>query len=195
MPSPSAVPMRPPAPLLPPPADRVGLTFGADTSNYRQLFGPNGMSYVPLVTAARAGIKWIRIDADRSSFFGPSPSRNYAEYGQFVDRLLAAGFDAHIIVTDFSRVAAERRTVLTTLSWKVPLLRSNIYLAAEIAPDSGHFLPVRSSVRTGGGPGALTITATTFFDPPTEMARLDPPSSTSGVFQIDYLAPPEWCTP
>ncbi len=101
MPGPASVPVRPPAAQLPPPADRVGLTFGEDTSRYGELFGPNGMSYVPLTIAARAGIKWIRIDADRSSFFGSSPSRNYVEYGQFVDRLLAAGFNAHIIVTDF----------------------------------------------------------------------------------------------
>jgi hypothetical protein len=96
---------------------------------------------------------------------------------------------------DWQAPGAGDAAVPTSLSWKVPLLRSNIYLAAEIAPDSGRFLPVRSSVRTGGGPGAPTVTSTTFFDPPTEMARLDPPSSTSGVFQIDYLAPPEWCTP
>jgi hypothetical protein len=60
-----SVPARLPAPGLPPPADRIGLTFGGDTSDYGRLFGPGGMSYPPLVAVGRAGMKWLRIDANR----------------------------------------------------------------------------------------------------------------------------------
>jgi hypothetical protein len=93
-----ATPARVPVPGLLPPSDRVGLTFGGDTSDYGQLFGPNGMSYPPLVAAGRAGMKWLRVDANRPDFV--SGTRNVADYAAFVDRLIAAGFSAHIIVTD-----------------------------------------------------------------------------------------------
>ena len=101
MPNPFGATARQPAAGLPAPADRVGLTFGQDTSHYGTLFGPEGMKYVPLATAMRAGITWVRVDANRSNFFGPDAWMTYAGYSQFVDRLLQAGFNVHIIITDF----------------------------------------------------------------------------------------------
>ncbi len=101
MPDPFFAPIRAPAPGLPDPVDRMGITFGQDTSDYGQLLGENILSYPPLVTAGRAGLKWIRFDGDRTHFFGPGASMSYANHSLVVDRLLAAGFNVHIILSDF----------------------------------------------------------------------------------------------
>jgi hypothetical protein len=84
---------------------------------------------------------------------------------------------------------------LTAVSDQMPLFVSNMYVYAEVADGSGRVLDVRSSAQTGGGPSAPTVTVGTQFNPPTQMVRLDGPSAGSGVYQVDYLALPEWCTP
>lgn len=92
---PFALTARAPAAGLAPPSERVGLSFGWDTSDYRQLLGPNGMSYVPLTLAKQAGVRWIRMDADRGSFVGANPPMSNAGYSALVDRFIAAGLSVH----------------------------------------------------------------------------------------------------
>jgi hypothetical protein len=84
--------------------------------------------------------------------------------------------------------------VFTAVSRQLPSFQANMYVGVATA-DNSQFLPMRSSAKTAGGSGAPTVTGTTFFDPPTQMIRLDAPSTSSSTFNVDYLAPAEWCTP
>ena len=102
MPGPFSAPARLPADGMPAAADRVGMSFGLQTSSYDDLLGPNGMSYVPLVTTGRAGMKWVRIDCDRS-FFLDGGYQTYASYSALVDRLNKAGFGVHFVWTYFQK--------------------------------------------------------------------------------------------
>jgi hypothetical protein len=82
------------------------------------------------------------------------------------------------------------------ISRQLAYFTSSIYVMAEVADGSGRVLTVKSAVQTGGGVGGPPKVSTApQFSPPTPMARLDPPSSTSAAFDIDFLALPEWCTP
>jgi hypothetical protein len=47
----------------------------------------------------------------------------------------------------------------------------------------------------GGGPFAGTITGGTYFDRSNNMASISGPTTVGGTFQLDFLAPAEWCTP
>jgi hypothetical protein len=85
--------------------------------------------------------------------------------------------------------------VAVSFTRALPLFASNLYVAAEIADNTGVFLPMRSASQMNAGPVVATVDGGTFFQPLTNMARINGPTTTTGKFQIDFLAPAEWCTP
>lgn len=89
-----------PAAGLAAPLDRVGMSFGAGSSDYAFLMGPNGMSYVPLTTMDRAGVKWIRLEGD-ASYFVPGGLLTYQSMAKTIDDLIAHGYNIHIVVSDW----------------------------------------------------------------------------------------------
>lgn len=99
------------------------------------------------------------------------------------------------ISLDWRTPGVSDAATLTAVTEQLPLFISNMYVYAEVADGSQRVLQVRSAVKTQGGPAAPRIVINTFFDPPTPMLRLSPPSLGSGVFQLEFLALPEWCTP
>ncbi|NMO19058.1 hypothetical protein HPC49_28355 [Pyxidicoccus fallax] len=128
MPSPFMTPPRAPAAGLPAPVDRVGLTFGHDTSELGQLFA-SGPGYIPLDTAKRAGVRWVRLDADRRSFTVGGGGWTYEGYGQVVKRLVDSGIHVHIGITDYT---------LDGNFMSEGFLRNLEAFAAEIARQTNH---------------------------------------------------------
>lgn len=82
-----------------------------------------------------------------------------------------------------------------TFSQQLPEFASNLYVVAEVAPGSGRVLPMRSGALATPTAGAPTVSSGTFFKPPTQMAQVTAPSTVNATFNIDFLAPPEWCAP
>ena len=50
-----------------------------------------------------------------------------------------------------------------SFSRALPLFVSNLYIAAEIADNTGVFLPLQSASPISDGPMAATVTGATFF--------------------------------
>ncbi len=95
---------------------------------------------------------------------------------------------------DWQSADAPTPGAVTSVARQMPSFVANMYVAAE-AVDVGQFLPMQSSTKTAGGPGAPNVTDNTYFNPPTQMAKLDTPATASGTYTIEYLAPAQWCTP
>jgi hypothetical protein len=96
---------------------------------------------------------------------------------------------------DWQSPGAGDAPVPVSFTRALALFTSNLYVAAEIADNTGVFLPMRSGSAVDGGVSAATVTGSTFFQPLTNMARINGPTTASGKFQLDFLAPAEWCTP
>ena len=95
---------------------------------------------------------------------------------------------------DWQSADAPTPGAVTSVARQMPSFVANMYVAAE-AVDVGQFLHMQSSTKTAGGPGAPNVTGNTYFNPPTQMAKLDTPATASGTYTIEYLAPAQWCTP
>jgi hypothetical protein len=100
MPSALFTVVRAPAAGMPAPLDRIGMSFGAGSSDYVKVVGATPMSYVPLSTMRRAGVKWIRLEGD-ASYFVPGGLQTYQSMGKTVDELIANGYNVHIVVSNF----------------------------------------------------------------------------------------------
>ena len=122
---------------------------------------------------------------------GSLPLRGQIQFWHTVFPVVTPGSEL-----DWQSPGVTSAAALSTVSRQLQKFYTNMYVAAEVvgsSPDT--YLPMRSAVQTGGGAGAPIVVGGTYFNPLTPMAQLSAPSLAAGVYDINFLALPEWCTP